>query len=65
MKKFLAVLAIAGTLVACNDSSTESKTTDTATVVTPVAPDTTKVVTTTTTDVDTVHKEGKDTTDKK
>ena len=65
MKKFIAILAIAGSLAACNNDSTSTETKDTTTMVEPVAPDTTKVVTTTTTDVDTLHKEGKDTSDKK
>jgi hypothetical protein len=65
MKKFLAVLAIAGTLVACNNDSASTETKDTTTMVTPVAPDTTKVVTTTTTDTDTMHVDGKDTSSKK
>ena len=65
MKKFLTILAVAGTLAACNDNSASTETKDTTTVVEPAVPDTTKVVTTTTTDTDTVHKEGKDTTDNK
>ena len=63
MKKFLAIAVIAVSLVACNDeskSSTETK--DTTTVVTPVAPDTTQVVTTTEVTTDTNHVEGQDTT---
>ena len=65
MKKFIAILAIAGTFAACNDSSSSTETKDTTTMVEPTVPDTTKVVTTTTTDTDTMHKEGKDTTDNK
>jgi ABC-type glycerol-3-phosphate transport system substrate-binding protein len=65
MKKFIAILAIAGTLTACNNDSSSTETSDTTTMVEPTVPDTTKVVTTTTTDVDTMHKEGKDTTDNK
>jgi ABC-type Zn uptake system ZnuABC Zn-binding protein ZnuA len=65
MKKLFVILAIAGSLTACGDSSSSTETKDTTTVVEPSVPDTTKVVTTTTTDVDTMHKEGKDTTDKK
>lgn len=35
MKKFFAILAIAGALVACNDNSSTTNSTDTPTVVTP------------------------------
>ena len=65
MKKLIAILAVAGSLTACNNDSSSTKTKDTTTMVEPSVPDTTKVVTTTTTDVDTMHKEGKDTSNKK
>ena len=60
MKKFLGILAIAGVLVACNNSSSTTETTDStkvdsipaATTVT----DSTKVDSTTTTTVDTTKK---------
>ncbi|HUQ97341.1 MAG TPA: hypothetical protein VM010_06725 [Chitinophagaceae bacterium] len=65
MKKFLTILAIAGTLVACNNDSASTETSDTTTIVTPTPADTTKVVTTTTTDTDTMHVEGQDTTNHK
>jgi len=65
MKKILAVLAIAGTMVACNsngsgsgDGDTTIKTSDTSTFVQP-NPDTMKVVTDTTLKVstDTINKD--------
>lgn len=63
MKKFLAIFAVAGTLVACNSSEeTKTETKDTQNVIEQKAPDTAKVVTTTTTTTDTTHKEGTDTT---
>jgi hypothetical protein len=62
MKKFFAIAAIAVSLVACNDESKSTETKDTTTVVTPVTPDTTQVVTTTEVTTDTNHVEGADTT---
>ena len=58
MKKVILALAIVSvTFAACNDSSKSSETTsDTTTVVTPVAADTVKVVTDTTITVDTLKK---------
>lgn len=63
MKKVLAVLAIAGTLVACNNDSettisedTTSITVDTNTTVTPITVDTTTVVDTTGAAADTTAK---------
>lgn len=54
MKKFLAIALIATSFVACNEGETkteETKSSDTTTIVAPVANDTLKVVTDTTTKV--------------
>ena len=57
MKKVILALAIVSvTFAACNDSKTSETTSDTTTVVTPVAADTVKVVTDTTITVDTLKK---------
>ena len=40
MKKFLAVMVLAGTLVACNDSSDSSDTADTTSTTTTITTDT-------------------------
>ena len=52
MKKFLAVLAIAGTLVACNNDSESTTTTEDTTTI--VQPDTMQVITDTTISSDTI-----------
>ncbi len=54
MKKFLAIALIATSFVACNEGETkteETKSSDTTTIVAPVANDTMQVVTDTTTKV--------------
>lgn len=68
MKKFLAIAVVAVSLVACNDSTESTKeTSDTQTVVTQPAPDTTQVITTTETNVsvDSNKIEGNDTTNRR
>lgn len=53
MKKVLAVLAIAGTLVACNNEGSNDANADTATI---VQPDTMQVITDTTINRDTIGR---------
>jgi len=67
MKKLLAIALIATSFVACNNGETkteEVKPADTTTVVTPVAPDTTKIVKDTTIKTTTTVTPAKDTTKK-
>ena len=56
MKKLLAFALVAASFVACNDAATDSSTTtDTSTVITPVASDTQVVVKETTVTTDTLN----------